>query len=117
MEGIKLSRSSTNNGDILCVILDLIECRRSGKQPHPSLMTKQSATVYCYHCRASHPREDMRLVITKTGKRWRCKQSIDAAKLGRKHHESFGRQVTEANKAESSLAAKRLAKSSMVSMK
>ena len=62
-------------------------------------MTKAS-TVYCYHCRTSHPREDMRLVVTKTGKRWRCIQSIESAKSSKDQREAFGRQITEVNKAE-----------------
>ena len=41
-----------------------------------------STTIYCYHCRTSHPKEDMRQVVTKTGKRWRCIHSIRAAKVG-----------------------------------
>jgi hypothetical protein len=63
-------------------------------------MNKQTATVYCYHCRTYHPRLEMKLVVTKTGKRWRCYQSIEAAKVSREKREEFGRQVTEANKAE-----------------
>ena len=66
-------------------------------------MNKQSETVYCYHCRVSHPRSDMKLVVTKTGQRWRCFQSIEAAKVTREQREAFGRQVTGANKAEAQL--------------
>lgn len=57
-------------------------------------------TVYCYHCRLQHPREDMRLVITKTGKRWRCFKSIEAAKADKGKREEFGRIVSANNKAE-----------------
>jgi hypothetical protein len=39
----------------------------------------QTIAVYCYHCCAQHPKEQMRLVATKTGNRWRCKKSMDAA--------------------------------------
>jgi hypothetical protein len=39
----------------------------------------------------------MKLVVTKTGKRWRCFQSIEAAKVSREECEAFGRQVTEEN--------------------
>ena len=66
-------------------------------------MNKQPATVYCYHCRVSHPKTDMRLVVTKTGKRWRCYQSIAAAKSDKAQREAFGRQITEANKADAHL--------------
>ncbi len=54
--------------------------------------------VYCYHCRLAHPREDMRLVNSKTGKRWRCIQSIEAAKADHIKREAFGRKVSETNK-------------------
>jgi|GEM_PF-2964979 hypothetical protein len=54
--------------------------------------------VYCYHCRTSHPKTDMRQIVTKTGKRWRCQQSLDAIKSSKKERESFGKKVTEANK-------------------
>ncbi len=59
-----------------------------------------TSTVYCYHCRAQHPQEDMRLVVSKTGKRWRCAQSIKAAKADRAKREAFGRNITELNKSE-----------------
>jgi len=63
-------------------------------------MSKESSTIYCYHCRVLHPKEDMRLLVTKTGKRWRCIQSIEAAKADKKQREEFGRQVSQANKEE-----------------
>lgn len=60
-----------------------------------------SSSVYCYHCRMAHPREDMRQVFTKgNGKRWRCIHSIQAAKADRAKREEFGRKVSEANKEE-----------------
>jgi hypothetical protein len=58
------------------------------------------STIYCYHCRAQHSPDQMRLVVSKTGKRWRCIQSIEAAKKGRKEREEYGRQVSASNKAE-----------------
>jgi hypothetical protein len=30
-----------------------------------------SETAFCYHCRTHHPKEEMRLIDTKAGKRWR----------------------------------------------
>lgn len=56
--------------------------------------------IYCYHCRVEHPREKMRLIVTKTGRRWRCIQSIEVAKQNRRQREAFGRKVTDANKSE-----------------
>jgi hypothetical protein len=38
--------------------------------------------TYCYHCRTHHPRNEMRLIVTKTGKRWRCIRSIEATQQG-----------------------------------
>ena len=65
-----------------------------------------SETVYCYHCRLRHPKEEMRLIETKTGKRWRCIKSIEATKRGREAREAFGREVTAINKAEAQNKAK-----------
>ena len=65
-----------------------------------------SETVYCYHCRMAHPREEMRLLVTKTGKRWRCIRSIEAAaNQDRAAREAFGRQMTAINRAEASAKA------------
>ncbi len=65
-------------------------------------MTKMKtlSTVYCYHCQTQHSREEMRLTVTKTGKRWRCAQSIEAVKGGMGAREAFGRKVSANNKAE-----------------
>ncbi|CAG4882326.1 conserved protein of unknown function [Georgfuchsia toluolica] len=57
-------------------------------------------TAYCYHCVKHHPIEEMRLIVTKTGKRWRCLKSIQATKAGIAQRDAFGRVVTETNKAE-----------------
>ena len=59
-----------------------------------------SQTAYCYHCVKHHPIEEMRLLVTKTGKRWRCLKSIEATKAGTAQRDAFGRVVTEINKAE-----------------
>jgi hypothetical protein len=40
----------------------------------------------------------MRLVASKTGKRWRCAQSIAAAQVSAAEREAFGRKVSEENK-------------------
>lgn len=57
-------------------------------------------TLYCYHCRTYHPREEMRQIDTKGGKRWRCIKSIEATKRSAEEREAFGRQMTAMNKAE-----------------
>jgi len=57
-------------------------------------------TIFCYHCRTHHPRDEMRQLVTKTDKRWRCLKSIEATKQGRAAREAYGRQMTETNKAE-----------------
>ncbi|HQJ83537.1 MAG TPA: SPFH/Band 7/PHB domain protein, partial [Bacteroidales bacterium] len=56
--------------------------------------------TYCYHCRTHHPRNEMRLIVTKTGKRWRCIRSIEATRQGAAAREAYGRQISEINKAE-----------------
>ena len=57
-------------------------------------------TLYCYHCRLYHPKEEMRQIETKGGKRWRCIKSIEAAKRDRDAREAFGRQMSAINKAQ-----------------
>lgn len=57
-------------------------------------------TLYCYHCGTHHPKEEMRQIETKGGKRWRCVKSIMGAKKSRAEREEFGRQMTEMNKSE-----------------
>ena len=59
-----------------------------------------SENLFCYHCRIPHPKEEMRQIDTKGGKRWRCIKSIEATKRGMESREAFGRQQTAINKAE-----------------
>jgi hypothetical protein len=59
-----------------------------------------SATRYCYHCQREHPVEEMTLLVTKTGRRWRCRASIKAANRNRADRDAFGRTVTSVNQAE-----------------
>ena len=59
-----------------------------------------TTTRFCYHCSKHHPADQMRQVDNKGFKRWRCIQSIEAAKQARAEREAFGRQITDNNKAE-----------------
>jgi hypothetical protein len=59
-----------------------------------------SETVFCYHCGTYHPIEEMRQILTKGGKRWRCVKSIELTKQGGAKREAFGRQTTANNKAD-----------------
>lgn len=56
-----------------------------------------SDTHYCYHCGRHHPKEEMRQIATKGGKRWRCIKSIEATKRGTAERDAFGKQVTANN--------------------
>ena len=56
-----------------------------------------SDTLYCYHCGRHHPREEMRQIETKAGKKWRCVKSIEATKRGVAERDAWGKQVTEIN--------------------
>ncbi len=60
-----------------------------------------SDTIYCYHCRTYHPKDQMRQLETKTGKRWRCIKSIEATKRSQAMRDAYGQEVTAMNKAES----------------
>jgi hypothetical protein len=57
-------------------------------------------TAFCYHCGTRHPLEEMRQIVTKSGKRWRCVKSIELTKQGGAKREAFGRQTTANNKAD-----------------
>ena len=59
-----------------------------------------SDTAFCYHCSVHHAMAEMRQIVTKGGKRWRCIKSIEATKRGMEAREAFGRQTTDINKAE-----------------
>lgn len=58
-----------------------------------------SDTIYCYHCRTRHPKEEMRQVESKGIKRWRCKKSILGAKKSAAERAAYGQEITNANKA------------------
>ena len=81
-------------------------CDTDCARPMPT--ENSTEPTYCYHCRTHHPRNEMRLMVTKTGKRWRCIRSIQATQQGREAREAYGRLVTEINRAESRSRAQRL---------
>lgn len=56
-----------------------------------------SENIYCYHCSRQHPKEEMRQIASKTGKKWRCIKSIEATKQGIAERDAFGKQVTAIN--------------------
>jgi hypothetical protein len=60
-----------------------------------------SETAFCYHCGTHHPIEEMRQILTKNGKRWRCVKSIEATKIGITKRDAFGQGITAINKARS----------------
>lgn len=68
-----------------------------------------SETVFCYHCGTYHPIEEMRQILTKSGKRWRCIKSIELTKQGSAKREAFGRQTTAKNKADTQTKIGRMA--------
>ncbi len=57
-------------------------------------------TIYCYHCARHHPRQEMRQIETKGGKKWRCIQSIQATKKTSAQRDAFGKTVSAINSAE-----------------
>ena len=64
-------------------------------------MTVSSAeTIYCYHCGRHHPREEVRQIETKGGKKWRCIKSIEATKRDISQRDAFGKTVTAINTSE-----------------
>ncbi|MCX7147522.1 MAG: hypothetical protein NT042_15315 [Sulfuritalea sp.] len=59
-----------------------------------------SETIYCYHCARHHPRQEMRQIETKGGKKWRCIQSIQATKKSSAQRDAFGKAVSAINSSE-----------------
>ena len=66
-------------------------------------------TAFCYTCAVHHPIEEMRLILTKNGKRWRCIKSIEATKVGIAKRDDFGRRISATNKAEAQSKIRRMA--------
>ena len=59
-----------------------------------------SETIYCCHCGRHHPREEMRQIETKGGKKWRCIKSIEATKKSSAQRDAFGKTVSAINTSE-----------------
>ena len=57
-------------------------------------------TIYCYHCRQHHPREEMRQIETKGGKKWRCIKSIVATRIPSAERDAFGKTASAVNTSE-----------------
>lgn len=53
---------------------------------------------YCYACRVHHDATTMATVQTRRGSRWRCKETIRAARAPAATRDSFGKMQTEMNK-------------------
>jgi len=54
--------------------------------------------VFCYHCRCDHTSEQVRLIQTKSGKRWRCYKSLSARRSSTEARDAFGASVSQLNK-------------------
>ncbi|WP_374242430.1 hypothetical protein [Zoogloea sp.] len=57
--------------------------------------------IYCYHCMTYHLPENMRQIMTRTGLRWRCIRSIEAARNTAAERDAFGARQTELNRSRS----------------
>lgn len=57
-----------------------------------------SEMLFCYCCRAHHPRDQMRLFPTRVGLRWRCIRSIEAAGRSIPERDLFGQRQTATNR-------------------
>ncbi len=52
---------------------------------------------FCLHCGRTHPESEMRLVNTRSGRRWRCKAGLEATRLSAAKRDEFGRTTSEKN--------------------
>jgi hypothetical protein len=66
----------------------------------PDTLMSSAENIYCYHCGRYHPRQEMRQIETKGGRKWRCIRSIEATKINRAQRDAFGKAVTTINKSE-----------------
>lgn len=64
-----------------------------------------SDTLYCYHCGRPHPKSEMRRIHNKSGSRWRCIKSIQAAKRSVAERDAYGKRVSAMNAEERSASA------------
>ncbi len=64
---------------------------------------------FCYSCRIHHPAEEMRVIQTRAGRRWRCVRSIVAAKTSTAERDAFGTTQTEINQSLARHMAQKLA--------
>lgn len=68
---------------------------------------------YCYSCRCQHPpAHPMRRIDTPCGIRWRCQESIEAARQDVAARDAWGRANAEASKLRNRRAAEHLGKPS-----
>lgn len=56
-----------------------------------------SDTVFCYHCRRYHPRDEVTLVQTRGVKRWRCRKSISLSRASAAARDAFGKSISQMN--------------------
>lgn len=67
--------------------------------PSADLESSSDKPRYCYACRREHPAgHPMRRVATRSGPRWRCQASLDAARMSPAARDAWGREKTMANR-------------------
>jgi len=64
-------------------------------------------TVFCYYCRRYHPADEVRLVQTNGGKRWRCSKSMVYGQISQEQRDAFGKSVSALNRSICSRASQR----------
>jgi hypothetical protein len=55
-------------------------------------------TVYCYHCRCQHFSDEVMLVQTANGRRWRCRKSLLHGQRSQAQRDAFGQTVSQLNR-------------------
>lgn len=53
--------------------------------------------VYCYHCRCQHFSDEVMLVQTANGRRWRCRKSLRFGQRSQAQRDAFGKSVSQLN--------------------
>ena len=57
-----------------------------------------SDSVFCYHCRRSHPLAEVVRIDTGGVRRWRCRASLALGRRSVEQRDAFGRAVSAANR-------------------
>lgn len=85
------------------------ETQQATAESIPARLGVTNVARHCYYCRCKHPPErPMRRIDTPCGVRWRCIESIEAARKEPTVREAWGQAKTTANRSSNRRSAEHL---------